>query len=226
VIEPRDVLRILDGMATRSESTELMAEVYEKLAGEGLPAEIQKQALEIIAGRKRLEGEIFDKDVQDFVLSITGKISVRDVVSFFDARGDQKRRVYEIMRQMETDGVITRTGTQHGVYRLVDRNPHIMDLDATDEKAADIYLPMLLHTMVELYPRNIILVSGEKDAGKTCFALNVAYANRDKFPVRYFNSEMGSMELRRRLVKFPSSFRLAEWKKIVWMEQARQFGSM
>jgi len=223
VIEPRDVLRILDGMATRSESTELMAEVYEKLAGEGLPAEIQKQALEIIAGRKRLEGEIFDKDVQDFVLSITGKISVRDVVSFFDARGDQKRRVYEIMRQMETDGVITRTGTQHGVYRLVDRNPHIMDLDATDEKAADIYLPMLLHTMVELYPRNIILVSGEKDAGKTCFALNVAYANRDKFPVRYFNSEMGSMELRRRLVKFPSSFRLAEWKKIVWMEQARQF---
>jgi len=225
MIEPGDILKILNDMAGRNESTALMGFVYDRLSTgiTDLPADIQTKALEIIAGMKRLEHEIFDKDVQDFILSITGKIGVRDVVSFFDARGDQKRRVYEIMRQMETDGVVTRTGTQHGVYRLVDRNPHIMDLDATDEKAADIYLPMLLHTMVELYPRNIILVSGEKDAGKTCFALNVAYANRDKFPVRYFNSEMGSMELRRRLVKFPSSFRLAEWKKIVWMEQAKQF---
>ncbi len=225
MIEPRDILKILDDMAKRKTEAGLMAEVYDKLASgiTDLPADIQKQALELVAGQKRLEQEVFDKDVREYVLSITGSINAKEVMSFFDARADQKRHVYDLLRDMETDGLITRTGSRHGTYRLVDRNPHIMDLDATDEKGSDIYLPLLLHTMVELYPRNIILVSGEKDAGKTCFALNVAYANRDTYPVRYFNSEMGSMELRRRLVKFPSSFRMAEWKKIVWMEQAKQF---
>jgi hypothetical protein len=225
MIEPRDVLKILDDMAGRNASTDLMADVYDRLSKgiTDLPADIQKKAMELIAGQKRLEQAVFDKDVREYVLSITGSINAKEVMSFFDARADQKRHVYDLLRDMETDGLITRTGSRHGTYRLVDRNPHIMNLDATDEKASDIYLPMLLHTMVELYPRNIILVSGEKDAGKTCFALNVAYANRDTYPVRYFNSEMGSMELRRRLIKFPSSFRMAEWKKIVWMEQAKQF---
>ncbi len=224
MLDPKAILRIIDDMAKREADAALMADVYDRLVGaDGLPPELQKQAMEIIAGQKRLEKEIFDKDVKAFLVSITGTIGMRDVVSYFDARGEQKHRIYEIMQDMETEGLITRTGTHHGMYRLVDRNPHIMNLDATDEKTADIYLPMLLHTMVELYPRNIILVSGEKDAGKTCFALNVAYANRDKFSVRYFNSEMGEVELRKRLIKFPSSFRLAEWKKIVWMEQAKRF---
>lgn len=225
MIEPRDILSIIDDMRKRQVDAALMADVYDRLTSgiDSLPPELQKQALEIIAGQKRLENELFDKDVQSFMLSITGWIGFKDVVAFFDARGDQKRRVYDLMRQMETDGIITRTGTQHGVYRLVDRNPHIMNLDATDEKVTDIYLPLLLHTMVELYPRNIILVSGEKDAGKTAFALNVAYENRDRFAVHYFNSEMGSIELRRRLMKFPPRFKLAEWKKITWYEQAKQF---
>lgn len=224
-MNPRDILSILDDMAARDASTALMADVYDRLVSgtEGLPPDIQRQALEIIAGQKRLEREIFDKDVRDFMLSTTGTVNIREVVSFFDARADQKRRVYELIQGMETDGIITRTGKAHGVYRLVDKDQHIMNIDATDEKTSDIYLPLLLHTMVELYPRNIILVSGEKDAGKTAFALNVAYANRDAFPVRYFNSEMGETELRKRLLKFPGNFKLAEWKKIMWLEQARRF---
>lgn len=223
MIDPKDILTIINDMAKREASTGLMAEVYEQLAGEGLPADMQKQALEIIAGRKRLESDLFDKDVEKFILSITGKVWMREVVSFFDAKGSQKHKIYDIMQKMETDGIITRTGSQHGMYRLVDRNPHLMDLDAIDERVAEIYLPLLLHTMVEIYPRNIILVSGEKDAGKTCFSLNVAYENRDRYKVRYFNSEMGSMELRKRLMKFPSRYKMGEWKKIAWYEQAKQF---
>jgi hypothetical protein len=224
-MKPDDILSILGDMAKRSVDTGTIAEVYDKLSSgvANLPAEVQKEAMAIVAGKKSLERGMFKNDVKNFIMGITGTIGTKDIISFFDAKGDQKRNIAEIIQKMEADGTITRTGNRHGVYRLVDKNPRIMNLDATDEKTADIYLPMLLHTMVELYPRNIILVSGEKDAGKTCFALNVAYANRDKFPVRYFNSEMGEVELRKRLIKFPSSFRLAEWKKIVWMEQAKRF---
>jgi hypothetical protein len=65
-------------------------------------------------------------------------------------------------------------------------------------------------------------VAGEKDAGKTSFAMNTAYMNRDTLPVRYLNSEMGEEELEERLVLFPDA-RLSEWRKIIWIEQSSKF---
>ena len=57
MIDPRDILKILDDMAKRKTEAGLMAEVYDKLASgiTDLPADIQKQALELVAGQKRLE---------------------------------------------------------------------------------------------------------------------------------------------------------------------------
>lgn len=221
MIEPRDILHILNDMAGRTASTDIMSEVYEKLSGDGLPPDVQKRALEIIAGQKRLEHEVFGKDVRDYVLSATGAIGINEVISLFDARGEQKRLIYDIMQGMEGDGLIARTGTRHGLYRVVDRNPHVMDLSAPEIPPVKIELPFLLHDLVILYPKNIILVSGEKDAGKTAFALNVAWMNRDRMPVVYFNSEMGIEELRSRLAKF--NYPKGEWSKVTFMEQAKQF---
>lgn len=223
MIDARDILNILNDMAKRSESTDLMGYVYDRLA-EGitdLSQDIQTKALEIIAGQKRLEKEIFDKDVQKYLLSITGTIGMNEVVSFFDVRGEQKRRIYDVIRQMEKDGLIIRTGVRHGTYRLVDLNPHIMDLSSPSLDPVKIKLPFFLHDLVVLYPKNIILISGEKDAGKTAFVLNAAWMNRDRMPVVYFNSEMGLEELRARLALF--NYPKDEWSKITWMEQAKQF---
>lgn len=64
-------------------------------------------------------------------------------------------------------------------------------------------------------------MSGEKDAGKTAFAMNVAYMNRNAWKVRYFNSEMGLEELRGRLKKF--NYPMKDWQAITWIEQAKQF---
>lgn len=221
MIDPRDILGILNDMARREASTDTITEVYEKLAGEGLPPDMQKTALQIIAGQKIAESQVFDKDIRAFVLSITGVIGFKEIVAYFDAKGEQKRKVYDILQQMELEGHIVRTGTRHGAYRLIDKNPRIMDLSAPEVERVKIELPFLLHDLVTLYPKNIILVSGEKDAGKTAFAMNTAYMNRESWAVRYFNSEMGVEELRGRLRKF--NYPMKDWEKVTWVEQANQF---
>ena len=52
-------------------------------------------------------------------------------------------------------------------------------------------------------PKNIIVVAGTPNAGKTAFLLNVVQMNMSgKMPIHYFSSEMGSMEFKGRLQKF------------------------
>lgn len=225
MIDPHVAIKLLHDMAKRGEPAAVMGDIWQRLTADtgDMPLDIQQKVLSILAGQEKLKSSIFKQDIEKFMLSITGIIDMRDVIAFFDARSDEKGKIYDIVQKMETAGLIIRTGNRHGTYRLVDRNPHLMNLDAPEEKECEIKLPLLLHDLVTLYGRNIILCSGEKDGGKTAFALNAAYLNRDIMPVRYFNSEMGLEELRSRLKNFPSEYTWREWKKITWFEQARQF---
>lgn len=222
MIDAHDVLRMISVMADKGEDPTLIAEFYERLTKEmDVPPEVQQQAFRLTIGQKNLEDKIFDKNVENFLLSITGPIDIRDVIDFFNAKGEQKQKIYHIMQQQESQGLIARTGNRHGRYRLIDHNPSIMNLSAPEVKQVKIELPFLLHDFVTLYARNIILVIGEKDAGKSAFAMNAAWMNRHTWKVRYFNSEMGLEELRGRLRKF--NHPMNEWEKITWIEKAKQF---
>jgi hypothetical protein len=60
-------------------------------------------------------------------------------------------------------------------------------------------------------PKNVIVVAGSPNAGKTAFLLNVVKMNMGgKMPIHYFSSEMGSMELKGRLQKF--NIPLEKWR--------------
>jgi hypothetical protein len=59
-----------------------------------------------------------------------------------------------------------------------------------------------LHKLVEIHQKNIIVVAGEMNAGKTAWLLNTAKDNMDRHEIWFFSSEMGSRELRKRLMLF------------------------
>jgi len=204
---------------------ELALEVYDRLGNKDLPLEIQKEIAGLMAGKASLQEKVFDDEVRRFMLSITGTIDIKDAMAHLGARKKETRAaMYATIQAMEAEGLITRTSSRHGVYRLVDRAPHVMDLGAPVEPPVDLELALGLHRMVYLFPRNIVLVSGEKDAGKTAFSLNAAWLNRDRIHVTYFNSEMGLEELRNRLRKFPQEeYPWEEWSKIAWVEKAHNF---
>ena len=161
--------------------------------------------------------------IERYVLRATGQFSIGGLTSWLDIKTMQEREITAtIIESMEKDRIITRTGNKHGIYRPVDRNPHIMNIGVTRREPLKIVLPLELHTLVKLYPKNVVIVAGEKDAGKTAFSMNAAYMNRDIIPVRYINSEMGEEELEARLAGFPDQ-RISEWRKITWIEQSSKF---
>jgi hypothetical protein len=86
-------------------------------------------------------------------------------------------------------------------------------------------MPFELTSMVDVFERNIITIGGEKNAGKTTLMLNIAWCNRDRYHVHYFNSEMGDQELKRRIMKseYPD---LMEWSKVSFYERARNFSDV
>lgn len=168
------------------------------------------------------------EEIEKYIMAMNGNFAINGIINWFGIKDTiAKNQVLFLMQQLEKNNIIIPVGNKNGLYRLVDNDPQIMDLDQPMPKKSAIKLPFLLHDIVDIYPKNVILVAGEKDSGKTCFAMNTAYMNRNIFKVRYLNSEMGIAELRHRLSKFPKdNFEFSEWKKIEWIEKSSKFEDM
>jgi hypothetical protein len=146
------------------------------------------------------------------------------MTNWLGLQGDDRYQAEKVLQQLAKEQKIAWVSNAHGVFRPVDSNPCLMNLDDPDQDTAPIDLPFDLHTIVCLYPKNVIICAGEKDAGKTAFSMNAAYMNRNAMQVTYFNSEMGTAELKARIRKFPQDrFPFKEWKKIRWIELAHRF---
>jgi len=75
----------------------------------------------------------------------------------------------------------------------------------------DLVLPFGIHQYCFMYDKNIGVVYGSKDSGKTAIMLNIARLNMNKHKVIYFSSEMGQDELNGRLKKY-EGLELSDWK--------------
>ena len=158
------------------------------------------------------------QEVREFVLSTSGHFLSTDVHKSLDVstRRDRKN-VSEILRRLLEEGIIERTGSRNGQFRLIESECDEMDFLNAETETADVWLPFNLHRLVETMPGNIILIAGEPNAGKTGLILNIIQNNQHKFETHYFNSEMGGSELRKRLSLFtdilPSQWRFKAWER-------------
>ena len=71
-------------------------------------------------------------------------------------------------------------------------------------------LPFGLHQYCFLYRKNIMIVYGSKDAGKTALLLNITRLNMNQHRILYFSSEMVEDEFANRLSK-ANGLSLADW---------------
>ena len=122
---------------------------------------------------------------------------------------DKKACLAELGR-LQKQGILERVGGRNGVYRRIDSEYEYIDFLNAPTEEFDITLPLGLSEIVCTYPKNIIVVAGVQNAGKTCFMLNVVKMNMDRHNVWYWSSEMGASELRMRLEKF--DIPLTAWK--------------
>lgn len=99
-------------------------------------------------------------------------------------------------------GRLNRHGNKRGWYIPLNQDLKEMDFINADDDPIDIWLPFGINKMVDLFPGNIIIIAGCKNAGKTALMLNIIKENINRFNVNYFNSEMSGGELKTRLKKF------------------------
>jgi hypothetical protein len=179
------------------------------------------------------EYELIDAyHVRDWLRYVNGEFTYNDVARFM-LRGAHDNLASAMALQMALEGLVEtgeleRTGTKWGHYRQPKNAIERLDITHADDSPVDIFLPFGMHRLVNILPGNIITIGGEKNSGKTATLLNLAFDNRDRFDVHYFNSEMGAGEVRLRCIKYCESNRVgfSEWEKVNFYERSDNFSDV
>ena len=110
------------------------------------------------------------------------------------------------------DPILEKHGNKRGCYRRIDKSIEFMDFEHADiSNVVDLSLPLGIHSKTKIFPKGVVVVAGVSGMGKTLFAFNTIAENMGRFPIFYFNSEMGPEALKQKLSHFPLS--IAEWAK-------------
>lgn len=137
---------------------------------------------------------------------------------------EEKKNLTVILTRLNHEGIIEKYGERRGQYRTVQKlEENIIDLTSADTTCLNIKFPLGIHDLVKIMPKNIIIIAGESNAGKTAFLLNTAAKNMLDHPVFYFSSEMGGAELKERLQNYQEYVPFDLWKHCTFIERANDF---
>jgi hypothetical protein len=151
------------------------------------------------------------QEVRDWVCLQNGYIMSTDIYSCLQlSTREDKKNVHIILKRMCDEGLVERYGNRSGCFRVIDTVMEEIDFKNVQSEFLDIKFPFGEERYVQLLPKNIAVIAGTPDAGKTAYLLNFAKLNMNKFDVYYFSSEMGAQELRGRMEKF--DYPIDKWK--------------
>ena len=172
-------------------------------------------------GERKIQN--LNQEVRDWVLLQERYIYVTECYEALHLlHANDKTNCRVILHRLCKEGILERIS--QGTFRRIEQDCADIDIWSADVTPLPIKYPLGLHEFVNTYPKNIIVVAGEPDAGKTAFLLNLARLNMCQHEVVYFSSEMGRIELRTRLEKF--NVPMDEWKRVAWKERAADFAPM
>jgi len=151
------------------------------------------------------------------------KVSQFNFESQLVSKQDRHAVILEAKRLCER-GVIEKYGSARGIYRKIENDVQEIEWEDCDDTVIDVKWPFELEQYYLCLPKNIIVVAGSPDAGKTAFCLNFTMLNMDRYKINYFTSEMGALELKVRLKKFGISF--PKWKAVKFIERNTNFSDV
>lgn len=167
-------------------------------------------------------------EVREFVLSTNGHFMSTDVYKclYLSTRQD-KKNVSEILRRLVAEGVIEKFGEKNGCFRLIDKQCDLINWEDAPIESYPINLPLGLNSLVKIMPKNIIVLAGEPNSGKTALLLNIIAKNLKQHSgnIHCFSSEMADTELKMRLRGFEDIDKTT-WKGCKFWERAHSFSDV
>jgi len=184
---------------------------------------IIKSAIERVVGKERNLSE----EVRAFVLEADGSFRISDVCTALNVteKGD-RAAVQKALSRLKKDRLIESTDKGYGGYRKIDADMEKLDILKASIEPLPIVWPFGLEKLVDIQSKNIVVLAGSKNVGKSAFLLNLAGLNMKTHEVHYFSNEMGESEVKVRLSKF-EGIDLEEWDKWVhFWNRSRNFADV
>lgn len=133
-----------------------------------------------------------------------GTFTIADVFQQLGIRDQYDReQVLLGLKALREAGFIEQSGKTASTFRKVSQDLREIDL-TKDEQGAVIPFSFMfaLQRNIQLRQKNVIVVAGESNSGKTAFLFNLVFLNQFQHKFRYITSEMTSDEINDRIKKF------------------------
>ncbi len=173
--------------------------------------------------RKTGKDRNLTQEVKDAVSITAGTFRVAEIYRLVaNAVPEDRGKIRTILCRLVEDHIIERVGKEDGLFRRIENDEQLIDIRKKSSGEVRLWMPFQLEDKVKILPKNIIVIGGTPDSGKTGFLLNIASMNRDFQDVFYFTSEMGLDELQERIDLMGIS--REEWhSKITTIERSSNF---
>ena len=139
--------------------------------------------------------ELTQKHIEDWISTIKGTFDIKDLWFEFNIRENsakKKSRTY-LSRCEEKELLVYLGGNK---YRKKDDKKIPVPWQIADpDNYINLKYPFGIEEYALIYPRNIVIVAGLKQAGKTEFLYEFIKMNMDKFDIELFNSETGPEQM-------------------------------
>jgi hypothetical protein len=222
-----DLFHVLNCLAKGGFEKQLAYKIAETLANSCIPPFSQKEAhdkVESAYGRSEKREKGIMQEIRDYVSLQDSYIHLTDAyetLQFLQAH--EKAAAQVALHRLCKEGVIEKVS--RGCFKKIENDCADIDIFSAEDRHINVRYPLGIHELIITHPKNIIIVAGAPDAGKTAYLLNFAQMNcGGDHEVVYFSSEMGKIEIRERLRKFRMP--MEEWKKVKWKERASDFASV
>jgi hypothetical protein len=170
-------------------------------------------------GRKH---ENLTEEIREWVMSTDGLFLSTDVHRCLQLSTRQEmKNCAEALRRLVDKGILEKDKKQNGKWRKKDVDETVMDLNQEILPTVDIWLPCNLHNIASLRPKNIMVIAGVSNTGKTAWLLNIARNNKN---VYYFNSEMEIGELKEKLSSFEGGIKY--FNHVTFLERSSNFSDV
>lgn len=185
------------------------------------------KVLEIYDGVRFKGGKNISKKVREYLEVTDGIVEVTALYKNLGlvSTGNKKAGLMALGR-LAKEGILARI--KPGYYRVVEKDAIRLRLSEAKNYGSevDVRYPFLLERWFITYPKTVVVISGQPDAGKTALMLNMARLNMHLAPQYYWTSEMGLPELYSRVENF-EDFNEGVWdEKVEFHERSDNFADV
>lgn len=140
--------------------------------------------------------------LKEFILISDGQFTIDDVMRELNLLSNRRNAVKCALSDFAKEGLVERQGLRSGTYTPI-RSTGLMMNDIVlnaSTKPIQINLPLAIESMINAYNRNLIVIQGLSNTGKTAFLMEIARLNKKNFsPIKYINTEMDASEIKDRI---------------------------